>query len=167
MSDIDFDFISKLEGGQRLDAYVPAASNSKSGVTVATGFDVGGRDEKDLKALKLPDALIAKLEPYLGKTGKDAETFLKGQPLKIDKKEADLIDQVVKKKVEDTLIPAYDGAIKKRGGTAKFTDLIPEAQTVIASVHFQYQDLAGRTPDFWDLVVQMDFYGAIDELRDF
>jgi hypothetical protein len=114
VSDIDFDFISKLEGGQRLDAYVPAGS-SKSGVTVATGFDLGGRDAKGLKAQKLPDTLIAKLEPYLGQTGKDAESFLKGQPLKIDKKEADLLDQI-----GITMGSPYDGvAFDVTGGRVK------------------------------------------------
>jgi Bacterial toxin homologue of phage lysozyme, C-term len=145
VSNIDFDFISKLEGGQRLDAYVPSPGDSKSGVTIATGFDLGGRDEKALKGLKLPDDLIAKLTPYLGQTGKDAASFVKDNPLKIDKKEADLIDQIARKSLEDTLIPAYDAAVKKPGDTAKFTDLIPEAQAVIASVHFQDQNLAGRT----------------------
>ena len=37
---IDFAFLSGLEGGCRTTAYVPAEDDSKSGVTVTTGFDI-------------------------------------------------------------------------------------------------------------------------------
>ena len=39
---IDFTFIEKLEG-YRLEGYVPDAENSQSGVTIASGFDLGQR----------------------------------------------------------------------------------------------------------------------------
>ena len=52
MSDsIDYSFLSELEGGSQTTGYVPAAGVSKSGVTIATGFDLGQRSEGDLKAL--------------------------------------------------------------------------------------------------------------------
>ncbi len=41
-----------------------------SGVTVATGFDLGQRKNADLAGL--PPELIKKLQPYLGVKGKDA-----------------------------------------------------------------------------------------------
>ena len=50
---IDYNFLSDLEGGSKTTGYVPAAAVSKSGVTIATGFDLGQRDENDLKSLKL------------------------------------------------------------------------------------------------------------------
>ncbi len=37
---IDFKFIEKLEGSAR-KGYVPDPDNSKSGVTIACGFDIG------------------------------------------------------------------------------------------------------------------------------
>ncbi len=35
---IDYKFLSQLEGGSKTIGYVPAAAVSKSGVTIATGF---------------------------------------------------------------------------------------------------------------------------------
>jgi len=75
--DIDDKFLSDLEGGSQTSGYVPAAMKSKSGVTIATGFDLGQRNENDLKSLKLDTALISKLKPYLGKKGKDAQDLIK------------------------------------------------------------------------------------------
>lgn len=50
---IDYKFLSQLEGGSKTAGYVPAAAVSKSGVTIATGFDLGQRDEADLKKIRL------------------------------------------------------------------------------------------------------------------
>jgi len=74
---IDYGFLSAREGGSRTIGYVPAASASRSGVTIATGFDLGQRGEDDLARLGLPSALIAKLKPYLGKRSQDAVDALK------------------------------------------------------------------------------------------
>ena len=38
---IDFNFISKLEGGRKTKGYVPDPEGSRSGVTIATGVDLG------------------------------------------------------------------------------------------------------------------------------
>ena len=40
MSNIDWNFISEREGSRILTGYVPDAKGSKSGVTIATGFDL-------------------------------------------------------------------------------------------------------------------------------
>src|ERR1035438_2302802 len=37
---VDTYFISTNEGGQTLEAYVPAADSSESGITIATGVDL-------------------------------------------------------------------------------------------------------------------------------
>ena len=63
---IDWDFISSLEGGQHLAGYVPAADVSESGVTIATGIDLGQRTEGSIDALAIPDQLKTKLKPYAG-----------------------------------------------------------------------------------------------------
>lgn len=73
---IDYSFLSAREGGVRLDGYVPAPADSKSGVTIATGFDLGQRDRADLSALGLPLSLIDKLAPYLGIARFDAKKLL-------------------------------------------------------------------------------------------
>ena len=79
---IDYSVIGELEGGSQTSGYVPAADVSKSGVTIATGFDLGQRNESDLKSLGLSSALITVLEPYLGKQAKDAQDALDKTPLK-------------------------------------------------------------------------------------
>ena len=45
MSNIDWDFILEQEGF-RLKGYVPDAKNSKSGVTIASGFDLGASQSR-------------------------------------------------------------------------------------------------------------------------
>ena len=62
---IDWNFIAKEEGKRILKGYVPLPDKSKSGVTIASGFDLGQHNESDLKGLKLSAALTKKLKPYL------------------------------------------------------------------------------------------------------
>ena len=47
---IDFKFLSDLEGGCKLNGYVPNPKTSKSGVTIGTGFDLGKEMLKILSA---------------------------------------------------------------------------------------------------------------------
>ncbi len=61
---INFDFIKELEGVKK-KGYVPDVENSNSGVTIASGFDLGARSKSDLIALGLPASLVDKLTPYL------------------------------------------------------------------------------------------------------
>ena len=60
---IDHSFLNKMEGGSKINGYVPAARISKSGVTTGTGFDLRQRNELDLKKLGLSRKLIAVLKP--------------------------------------------------------------------------------------------------------
>ncbi len=71
---IDHEFIGELEGSRK-KGYVPDPKNSKSGVTIATGFDLGARNIVDLRKLELPSDLITKLTPYLGMKKFEAESF--------------------------------------------------------------------------------------------
>ena len=61
---INFDFISIFEGGSLNVGYVPDVANSKSGVTIAIGFDLGARNIRDLKSLKLSTSLVDLLSPF-------------------------------------------------------------------------------------------------------
>ena len=162
---IDFSFISALEGGQHLKGYVPAAGVSKSGVTVGTGFDLGARNEADLKRLALGAPLREKLKPYLGKKAADAKALIKKSPLTITQLEADEIDKAVKSAATKKLISAYDLAV---GTTSpKFASLIAAAQTVIASVSYQYGDLAKKAPKFWKAATAQDWPETIKILKNF
>jgi len=162
---IDYTFLSDLEGGSRTTGYVPAASVSKSGVTVATGFDLGQRGESDLKSLKLDSLLINKLKPYLGEKGASAQALIKNSPLVITSAQAQAIDKAVKSSHISQLKLKYDIA---PGNKKKFIDLPSQAQTVIASVSFQYGvGLNIRAPSFWKAVTSQDWAEAIEILKSF
>lgn len=62
-----------------------------SGVTIASGFDLGSKSVGDLKALGLPTALVETLTPYLGLKLQDAVNKLSEKPLSISGADAALI----------------------------------------------------------------------------
>lgn len=159
---IDFDFISKLEGGSRTDGYVPDATGSKSGVTVGIGFDLGARNESDLKSLGLPQELIDKLKPYLGMQGTAAAEYLRANPLTISKADASAINTANKSQMVNRLIGRYNSA-----SSIKFADLPAKWQTVIASAEFQYGSLQAKGEGYWGYVTTQNWKEAIAELRDY
>lgn len=166
MDKIDYKFLSDREGGSQTVGYVPAAAHSKSGVTIATGFDLGQRDEADLRNLGLDATLIAKLRPYMGKKKADAQKLLQKFPLTISKEQAATIDKLVKSSHVASLRLAYNGAL----GTGKklLQALAWPAQTVIASVSFQYGvGLSVRTPKLWKAVTEQNWKSAVAILRNF
>lgn len=162
---INYKFLSDLEGGCQTTGYVPAVGKSKSGVTIATGCDLGQRNEGDLNSLKLDEPIIAKLVPYLGTTGENAQALLNEMPLVISIDEAQAIDQAVKVAHVEKLKVIYDN---EAGNKIKFIDIPPEAQTAIMSVSFQYGlGLNVRTPKFWKAVTAQNWAQAIHELNNF
>lgn len=162
---VDYKFLSDLEGGSKTTGYVPAAGVSKSGVTIATGFDLGQRSENDLKSLRLDALLIAKLKPYLGSKGANAQALLIKNPLMINLIQAQAIDKSVKSLHIAQLKLKYNAA---PGNKIKFIDLPPEAQTVITSVSFQYGvGLNIRAPKFWKAATSQDWPETIKILKSF
>lgn len=163
---IDYSFISAREGGARLDGYVPAPRVSKSGVTIATGFDLGQRHRSDLRALGLPLSLVDKLMPYTGVTRTEAAKLVEDKPLRISLLEARMIDKAVKRSEVAALVSDYAKATHNTR-RIEFFDLPAEAQTVIASVTFQYGTLRTETPRFWKAASSQDWEAAERELRNF
>lgn len=159
---IDFDFISKLEGGRRTTGYVPDPQGSRSGVTIATGIDLGQMGERDLSQLNLPSDLKNKFLPYLGKIKFEAVSLLDTMPLSVTDEEAKLLDKEVKTRFVRDLARKYS-----RTATGNFEELPDGVQTVIASVAFQYGDLGSSTPNFWRQVTEGDWQGAYLNLRHF
>jgi hypothetical protein len=159
---IDFSFIASLEGGPATKGYVPDAGNSRSGVTIATGFDLGQRKLADLQALALPDGLLERLRPYLGLIGPAAVTQLATLPLVISVAEAQQIDEAFKEPFINRLAASY-----AKSGGGDFAQLPPQMQTVTASVAFQYGDLASRTPNLWKQIVAHDWAAAHANLLNF
>lgn len=159
---IDWSFISAREGGRQLKGYVPAATTSRSGVTIGTGGDLGQRSATDIEGLDISQALKEKLKPYAEMTGVEAESYLKSHPLEVTDAEAKAFDAAIKAPIVAALKLDYNAA-----SVTRFDDLPDEAQTVIASVCFQYGKLSRRTPTFWRLVTGQQWQEAVAELRDF
>ena len=160
---IDWDFISKKEGGSKTDGYVPNPEGSKSGVTIATGFDLGARNAEDLKGLPL--SLKEKLSPYLGLQGMVASEYLETRPLTITGSEAKLIDKKSKGGAVKKLKAEWNknAAIMK---TPMFEDLTGAQKTIAASVAFQYGSLA-KAPKFRAAAQEGRWDDVQGELRNF
>lgn len=158
---INFDFIHDLEGF-KLKGYVPEVSDSNSGVTVASGFDIGARSKEELINLGFDNKLVDKLSPYCGKKKYEAINFLEENPLTITEEEATIIDNKVKEKAT-----AYIEKLYNKDSSIKLFCLPEQAQTVIASVSFQYGNLFVKTPTFWNYIIKQDWKKAINELNNF
>ena len=166
---IDFDFIKDREGFET-KGYVPDPEGSKSGVTIASGFDLGQKNLNDL--IGLPDNIIAKLKPFLGvkednlqdvasKLGfKSVKDY--AASLKITKDEADLINEFSKTTEINKLRTKWEQAT----GTP-FNNLSKEQATVLTSVAFQFGNLETETPKFWRQTTSGDWEGAYKELLEF
>ena len=160
MSEIDFGFIKELEGF-KLTGYVPKEQGKElgtSGVTIASGFDLGAHNINDLAGL--PEDLIQKFSPYLGLQGKEASN--KASSLKITKEEADVVNAYAANRSVLRLKDRYENTTGE-----SFDSLTPRQQTVMASVNFQYGTLETKTPNFWKQVTTGDWDGAERNLRDF
>jgi|TARA_R100000482_G_scaffold26778_1_gene8321 GH24 family phage-related lysozyme (muramidase) len=157
MSNIDFDFILKQEGFET-KGYVPDAENSKSGVTIASGFDLGARKESDLTGL--PKDIIDILKPFLGFQGAEASEIAPN--LEVTEDQAKIINEFAKSEAITRLKNKWENAT----GTS-FDDLSTEQATVLASVAFQYGDLETRTPNFWKQTTSGDWVGAYKNLLKF
>ncbi|WP_334119298.1 pesticin C-terminus-like muramidase [Limnobacter sp.] len=164
--EVDYSFLSKLEGGCKTGGYIPDLERSKSGVTIATGFDLGARNEYDLRQLGIQSTLLNKLAPYLGLKKHDAAKKLGKSPLSISISECLQIDKAVKTHYLTQLAKRYNDAISS--GATRFENLTPEFQTVITSVSFQHGlELARSAPKFWASIVAQDWKLAVKILRNF
>ena len=161
---IDFTFIKEREGYET-DMYVPVDKQGKvlgkSGATIASGFDLGQRNENDLKGLS--NELVAKLKPYLGKKGAAAKKYVTDNELTLTNTEVEEINKFAKTQELDRLEDKWD----KSSSTVKFKDLTKQQATAVASVAFQYGDLSKKTPTFWKHVTAGDWTKAEEELRNF
>lgn len=165
-TNIDWNFISVNEGGQILVGYVPLISIGKSGVTIATGYDLGQRTAAQIQKLALPQSLRDKLAPYGGLQLGDAQTKLNQLPLQVTAEEATLIDQMSHAKVLGDIVQQYDAS-----SVVKFTTLPTQAQTAIADFAFQYgpgfQSNSPTLTNFWNDLTTQKWSNAVTDLRGF
>lgn len=171
---IDFKLISQFEGGQRNDFYT-VKGHSKSGVTIATGFDLGSRSPEELLKAGIAPSLVDKMMPYFGKKGKEADKALANNPVTLSKeeeKELDKLDSLAKSQQTQIIV----NQLKEEG--IDFNSLPSAVQTVIASVGYQYgniKNLSKNNPkkvsNFFKQVVDGaqtgNYEGLINELNNF
>lgn len=144
-----------------LQGCVPDAGNSKSGVTIATGFDLGQHSVAQLQMAFSHD-LYGKLYRFVGLKGNAAIAELRKSPLNITQDEADDLDAFSHSKTLDHLSREY-----LRDSGSCFESLPDEAQTVLASVAFQYGNVDTRCPKLWRACTKQDWPQAVAELRNF
>ena len=160
-NNVDFDFIKEQEGFETT-GYVPVDKDGKvlgsSGVTIASGFDLGQRGINDLQGL--PKELVKKLSPFVGLQGTNA--LANAEKLILTDEEASIVNNFAKKQELSRLSKKW----KKETGT-DFSTLPTEQATAVASVAFQYGDLETKTPNFWKQVTTNDWDGAKKNLANF
>lgn len=156
---IDWGFIGTLEGN-RLTGYVPDAANSKSGVTVASGVDLGNMTAQEFGKLSSP--LQLKVRPYFGLKGAAASARLSQFPLSLSAQDAAELDSIAQTADLDNIIFHYATLSGKQ-----FNDLTNAAQTVLASVGFQYGNVWDDCPKFWQAACDQNYVGMIAELNHF
>ena len=161
MTNINYDFIESLEGFET-SGYVPNVEGSKSGVTIGSGIDLGARSVNDLKKLNISEELITKLKPYLGRKSTGAKDYLEKNPLNISADEARYITRAVQADATNRLAKKW----KAKTGQ-DFSELSENKATAVASVAFQYGNLATKTPIYWEQVTSNDWEGAYANLKDF
>jgi hypothetical protein len=164
---VDWSFIATSEGGQHTDGYIPKV-NDLTGVTTATGVDLGSVTAADLANWGASKSLIARLTPYLGLQGSRARALLNDpnninsglrSPLSLSPSEAALLTAGAKSRALNELSAAYNAASGRN-----FYSLSPPQQTVLADVAFQtgQNGLEHHFADgaFWNYVVKGDWTSA-------
>ena len=158
---IDWDFIREQEGFETT-GYVPknkdGSAMGHSGVTIATGFDLGSRTVKSLQGLS--KGVVKKLTPFLGLKG-DAAIKAASQ-LTVSKQEADEIDKWSKQQTVKDLKKAWKDATGK-----KWETLPKHKATPIADLVFNHGLEATQSYDFWKQVTSDDWVGGEANLRNF
>ena len=172
-TEVDFSYIAKLEGDQMLRGYVPFKGKTgivagKSGMTVASGFDLGQWRKEQLKSksFDFSTALLAKILPYayplnFRKLSKAqvAEKVGKTAPVpELSKAEADQCDRVVFDSELGTAMDLWNN--NRSSGVPKFVDLPGGWQTVWLSRVYQ-----GQLGRFGDLAADGQWKAAIESLR--
>ena len=162
--EINYKVIARLEGGQQLKAYVPNNNGKvigKSGVTVATGVDLGQHSEDDMKKWDIPKTLLKKILPYAGKKKAKALEHLRENPLTITKEEAEALDKVMHTNILAGLVARYDSDTKG----PRFGEIPPEAQTVLLSATYNMGDLSIVAPKMWKMATEQNWDQMAKELQ--
>ena len=153
MAQINFEFIKQNEGKAISKGYIPKNKDGsvmgQSGVTIASGFDLGQQDMTSISGL--PKELQDKLIPYLGAKKDKAVSKLKETGgLQLTDDEVSQIDMMAKEQYSNRIKESYNKLTGKN-----FDELPSNLQTVIADVQFQYGTNYERTPKFAGIIQEI------------
>lgn len=167
-----------VEGPRQMVGYVPArpgnftgrpgqdperyAAIGVSGVTIATGCDLGQTDAVTLREYDIREELIQTLLPYIGLKKAAAIRKLASLPLRITPSDAEDLDRTVHAGYLRRYVqPAYE-----RAAGFRFDDLPRQAQAVVFSLCFQKGCNGVRRdwPRVWGYLTRRDWAGASREL---
>jgi hypothetical protein len=135
--------LGEFEGKRILRGYIPCSQGAwypgegdkgkilgVSGVTIATGVDLGQQSETGLRNMAVSGNLIEKLRPYLKAQAQDARTLLLSKPLALTEGEA--------KELDDAVHAEYIKETAILFGLQNFEFSPKEAQAVAVSLHYQF-----------------------------
>lgn len=165
-----------VEGPQQLHGYVPARPGNftrgkdptrytaiaASGVTIATGCDLGQTTAKTMLGYGLNEGVVNSLRPYFQCQRQEAIEALAALPLSISPQTADDIDHAVHYGYLRYVLNAYDAE-----GKTPFARLPKQAQAVIFSLCFQKGCTGVRRdwPKVWGHLVRGSWAAAAQELE--
>jgi GH24 family phage-related lysozyme (muramidase) len=162
-NNVDFEWIKGQEG-YKLKGYVPTDKEGNvighSGVTVASGFDLGSRSKQSLEASGLSDELVSKLMPFAGLRGEAAKKA--AENLNITDEEGLAINKYAKR---DSLTQLDKAWMKATGQS--FKSLPKHKATPIADLAFNHGVKKITGYNFWKQVTNDDWVGAEANLRNF
>lgn len=127
--------LERFEGKGRTRGYIPRRGSviiGRSGVTIGTGVDLGQQTREGLLDMGVPEDIVAKFSPYLGKQRTSAAQALSAHPLELTSGEVAILDAAV--------AASYINATEQRfnARTAhKFADRPKEIQAVAVSLEYQ------------------------------
>lgn len=170
---IDHEFVGVKEDN-RIHLYVPEESTGiafpESGITIGKGFDLASKSVDTLRDMKISEATISKLKPYLGLKGQKAYNYLKkageiGLPIFESSEIEDL-----NRKAFSWYAANIAGQYEAKSEGNKFMDLTRAQQTVLFSVGYQYGSFKrkdGSDMNFIKQAAKGNWKGVYSELMNF
>ena len=171
-----------IEGPQQLRGYIPCrwtrgrtrnytgqphpeeyTAMGASGVTIATGVDLGQRRADELLSWGLSDGVVNSLSPYIGCKQDAAIAALYRIPLVVSQETGDGIDTAVHAGyLRSYVVPIYDD-----GSARPFGELPRQAQAAIMSLCYQRGPGWPRkhAPNTWAAFLRGDWTDAARRLR--
>jgi len=158
--------LERLEGKGITMGYVPTDNSGKpfgaSGVTIATGLDLGQQTKASLATMGIPSAIINRLAPYLGAKREAAQRILAREPLRLTQEEVDVIDRAVHARYIDATALLF--------GRASFEAAPKEVQAVAVSLHFQFgtptRNASPALENAWNAMRRRAYRDAAEHLRE-